>query len=196
MGFSPFVQPDVVRLQLADVYQRRLDNLLKQTTFAGTTLPRKATAEEVAVAQADLDDATEAALWVDVKRELNAGETHAVFANIVKDGGFTAGEKMILDPAKVGFSKVIQYVVGWNFCDPQGRPVPVSIEALGNLSHEVFACISEAVENHEERVAAERVARKNDRGGMRFSSATSSSPFVPAGPLPTFEPSASTTTKS
>src|SRR4051812_47252677 len=73
--------------------------------------------------------------WIDVKRELTSGEQRHIFSQIVKE--HRGGERPLLDTQKVGATRVIEYLVGWSFCDDNG-PVPLSESALDNLDGETF----------------------------------------------------------
>jgi hypothetical protein len=115
--------------------------------------------------------------WIDVKKELTAGEHNKVFARIVKRMG-TAGDgsgtiSTELDAEKVGFTKLEQYIVGWSFTNGDGKPVPPSLAALMNLKAHIRREVAEAVDAHEERVNAELEAqKKQDPTGATASSAT------------------------
>jgi len=113
--------------------------------------------------------------WIDVKKELTAGESRRVFARLVKrmapgEEGRIATE---LDPEKVGLTKLAEYLVGWSFSNGNGHPIPVSEAAINNLKPHIFKEVSEAVEAHEDRINAEREAqKKQDPTGATESSAT------------------------
>jgi hypothetical protein len=99
--------------------------------------------------------------WIDVKRELSAGESRRVFARLVKT--MQPGDQRVkteLDPEKVGLTKIVEYLVGWSFSNGDGKPVPISEAALNNLRPAVYKAITEAIDAHEERVDAEREAMK------------------------------------
>jgi len=99
--------------------------------------------------------------YIDVKRELNAGEHRKVWAGMVKDG-VTPGEVTKLDPERVGLTRLLEYLVGWSFCDAQGHPVPLSEAALLNLQNHVFREVAELVDKHEE-AQAQRVAEEQKK---------------------------------
>jgi hypothetical protein len=111
--------------------------------------------------------------WIDVKKELNAGEQRRSFARMVKH--FTAGEKAELNAEEVGRARVLEFIVGWSLVDGAGRPVPFSESALDNLAQESWTEISKAIEQHEEREEARRVAERDDPFIASGLSATSSS---------------------
>lgn len=109
--------------------------------------------------------------YIDIKKELNAGESRRVFARLVKD--MRAGEKISLEPEQVGLTKIAEYLVGWSFTDQQGRPVEVSEGAIQNLDMDSYVEIREAIDAHEVTVEAERAARKNARAGIPTSAGIS-----------------------
>jgi hypothetical protein len=109
--------------------------------------------------------------WIDVKKELNAGEQRAIFTDLVVN--MTAGEKPKLDPKQVGKTKLLQYIVGWSFTDAKGDAVPFSEGALENLDPDTYTELVEAVDAHEEAAEKVRAERKNDRSGESTSKAIS-----------------------
>jgi hypothetical protein len=111
--------------------------------------------------------------WIDVKKELNAGENRRVFTRIVKTMHFN--EKAEVDPDQVGLSKVVEFLVGWSLVDAAGKAVPVSESAINNLDGETYAEIVKAIDAHEAAGEAAREALKNGTGDETRSSATSSS---------------------
>lgn len=108
--------------------------------------------------------------WIDVKKELNAGEARRVFTKLVKT--MHAGEKTELDPEQVGKTKLAEYIVGWSLVDDQDRSVPFSTAALDNLDQDTYTEIMKAVDAHDEAVEKAREERKNDRGTSMVSAAT------------------------
>jgi|SRR5262245_19293666 len=102
--------------------------------------------------------------YLDVKRELNAGESRAVWADMVA-GGVRPGELANYDPRKVGLTRILAYLQAWSAVDGDGRPVPVSEAALLALSTESFREIANAIDEHEERQERERAEKKRIRVG-------------------------------
>lgn len=109
--------------------------------------------------------------WIDVKKELNAGEERRIFTNIVKT--MHAGEKAELDPDKVGKTQMLAYIVDWNFTGEDGKTVPFSEAALDNLDQPSYAEISAAIDTHVEGVEKARAERKNGQSTSPVSSVTS-----------------------
>jgi len=110
--------------------------------------------------------------WIEVKKELNAGEHRRVFGRLVKD--MRAGERAQLDPEQVGLTKVVEYLVAWSL-ENNGKPVEITEGAINSLDAQTFDEIVKAIDEHETRVDAEIEARKNDTGGDKASSPTSPS---------------------
>lgn len=114
--------------------------------------------------------------WIDVKKELTAGESRRVFARLVKRMGPTGLDDKVhteIDPEKVGITKLLEYVVGWSFSNGNGKPVPVSEAAINNLRQHIYREMVEAVEKHEEAMnAAREAAKQQDPTGATASSAT------------------------
>lgn len=111
--------------------------------------------------------------WVDVKRELNAGEYDAMNASVAKE--FSSGERPILDLEKIPSYKIVAYVIGWSFKDPAGHPVPVSAAAVANLRKTTRDEIGRAIEAHEAKVEQAIDERKNGQGDGAESKAISTS---------------------
>jgi hypothetical protein len=111
--------------------------------------------------------------WIDVKKELNAGEARHVYASLVKS--MVAGKPPELDAERVGVTKLLAYVVGWSLLNYDGRPEPVSEEALRVLDQETYQDIIRAVDDHDLVSEAARHARKNGLDGETGLPATSPS---------------------
>lgn len=111
--------------------------------------------------------------WIDVKKTLNAGESRNVLTRLVKTMHFN--EKAEIDPAQVGLSKVVEFLVGWSFVDANGKSVPVSESAINNLDGDTYAELVKAIDAHEEASDAAQEALKNATGDGTRSEATLSS---------------------
>ncbi len=165
MGRYGFVQPEVTRLQLTDVHVRALEAL--RDPAKGVALQgggyRKPTDEEIAAREVARDEAAEAGAWIDVKRELTAGEARDAQAELYDELHF--GERARVNIKQLDFAKCAAYVVGWWLRDPEGKLLPFSAAALKNVNQATFADISAAVDWHEEQSIAAQVARKNETAG-------------------------------
>lgn len=127
-------------------------------------------------AKLDLSDGD----WVLVKRRLNTGEARRVFTGMVQT--FEAGSKATLDPAQVGMTKVLEYLLDWSLRDADGQVVSIreqSREAvravLESLDLDTYHEISTAIDAHEAREDAAREQEKNGQDGASGSSPISSS---------------------
>jgi hypothetical protein len=108
--------------------------------------------------------------FVDIKKELNAGEQRRVFAGLVKHMG--AGETIELAPEQVGLTKLLAYLIGWSLVDANEKPVPVNEGAINALDSETYAELVAAIDAHEEAVEKARAMRKNAQNGESRSNPT------------------------
>ena len=155
------VRPDVVRLMLVDVHRHELKDLETKVINESDPEKRKALLVEVDACRDRIKQAEDDGDWIEVKRELNAGETRRVFTNLVVN--MKAGEKPELNPNQVGKTKILEYVVGWSLVNFDGSPLPFSAGALDSQDQDTYSEIAKAVDLHEERVEQERVERKKIR---------------------------------
>lgn len=107
--------------------------------------------------------------WIDVKRELNAGEHDVMFSGLVKE--LKAGETPLLDSDKVGSYRILAYLVGWSFKDNAGKTVPVSAASVANLKKRTRDEIAAAIEAHAAQSEQAIDERKNVQGTESASSA-------------------------
>jgi len=108
--------------------------------------------------------------FIDIKKELTAGEQRLIYSSLVKTLSF--GEKAVLDPRMVGMTKIMAYLVAWSFTDSDGRPVSVSESAVNNLDLDSYSEIEKAIDAHDAAAEAARVERKNVQGTPSASPAT------------------------
>lgn len=111
--------------------------------------------------------------FVDVKKQLNAGEQRRLFAHMMRD--MTPGEKVQLIPEQVGRTKLVEYVIGWSFVDAENKPVPVSESAIDNLDTETYQELIKAIDEHEAAQDAAREAARANPTGATGSKAISES---------------------
>ncbi len=156
-----FVQPEVERLYLKDVHVRALAKLKDKGVELQGGEFRKATAAEIDAVQFALEEATEADAWIDVKKELTAGETRRAFSALIKEMHF--GERPQVDARQLDFAKIAEYVVGWWLKDEDGRLLPFDAAALQNVNVETFNDISAAVDWHEAQRSVAAEALKNEK---------------------------------
>jgi hypothetical protein len=124
--------------------------------------------------------------WIDVKRELNAGEQRRVMAGYVKT--MESGERPTIDPERLGKTRLLEYIVAWSFKGFTGQPEPFDESALDCLDMDTYKELDEAIDAHEQQISDAREARKKNRVIARTSPATSGSPSAVAGGLIGSEP--------
>ncbi|HXI32163.1 MAG TPA: hypothetical protein VNG89_27175 [Vicinamibacterales bacterium] len=119
--------------------------------------------------------------YVDVKRQLTAGEYRKLLYDQFKNTA--VGEKVTLDHAKIGTSKLLAYILGWSFVsvidqqpipyDPQD-PEELRRSALDDLlDPETYRELIAAVDAHEAREEAALEAQKKTRSTAPALSVTS-----------------------
>jgi hypothetical protein len=123
--------------------------------------------------------------WIEVKRELNAGEQRHAQAGYYKD--LRAGERALIDYEQYGKTRMVAYIMAWSFLGFDGRPEPFDESALNQLDMDTYQEIDNALDAHEGRISARREARKNARDGAMTSPAISPSPYAAAGASSGFE---------
>jgi len=106
--------------------------------------------------------------YIDIKRELSAGEHNDLMGDLIED--YTAGEKVKLKPKEVNRARLRAYIVGWSFTDPAGRPVPVSPSSIYNLDQETQTEIVAAIDAHEDGRKAQREDERKNFTGVSGSS--------------------------
>lgn len=120
-----------------------------------------------------VDGVEQAPDWIDVKKELNAGEQRRVFGKLVKE--MRAGEKPLMDAEMVGLTKITEYLVDWSLTDASGKKVPVSEGAVNSLDGDTYTEIVKLIDAHEEETERAIEARKNVQAGEKASSPISPS---------------------
>lgn len=86
--------------------------------------------------------------WIDLKRELTVGEARQIlFSTLEEQGDGTF--KRNLDAAIM--LRLLSYIVAWSFVD-DGRPVPVSADAINALDVPTLTELISAVNAHEASV--------------------------------------------
>ncbi len=106
--------------------------------------------------------------WILVKKRLNAGERRRIFSRMVKT--MQAGEKIDLDPAQVGRSKLVEYLVDWNGPTQIRDKSPDEIgKVLDNLDPDDYGELNKAIEAHEDAQDAAAEQEKNATAGSSAS---------------------------
>ena len=115
--------------------------------------------------------------WIEVKRELSAGELKAMrTASFTYMQGKPDGEtdkaradggdeevKLGVDWRKLGVARIMAYVLDWNAKDAQGRPVAFSRDAIEQLSIGDFERIEKAINAHAKQIEAEKNAKAGEK---------------------------------
>ena len=116
--------------------------------------------------------------WLLVKKHLTAGEQRAIFKRMMRDG--LTGDQ--IDSVRVGWSKMIGYLLDWSFEDADGKPIVIRDksddeigQALDTLTVDAFRDTLTAIEAHEEAMAKELELDKARPTTEVASSATSPS---------------------
>lgn len=99
--------------------------------------------------------------WIEIKRELTAGEQRRMFAKMVRD--YAPDGRALLDPEQVGYAKVCTYLLDWDLTGQDGKAVPISDSAIDNLDVPMYEEIRRAIETHE--AAIDQAHAKNENGG-------------------------------
>jgi hypothetical protein len=108
--------------------------------------------------------------FVEVKKELTSGEHREMFISQLH--ATSLGDRPTLDLQNVGVSKVLAYVVDWNFVDFDDKPLAITREALDKFNSVEFQEIVTAVDAHHEAWEKAVDARKNALAGATESSKT------------------------
>lgn len=165
-----FVRPERTRIHFVDVQRAIHEDLITKGVLVKEGEYRKATQDEISAAFARVQQAAEDGDWIDVKKELTAGETKRVFTDVIKGKEMRQGEAPILDPEKVGITNILAYLLAWSFLDEDGEPQPYSaitmsddqrMDTIYRLSAADYQELDQAIDYHIAAVAAEREARKN-----------------------------------
>ena len=124
--------------------------------------------------------------WIEVKRELNAGEQRRAEARRFKE--MHAGERPTVDYERLGTIRILAYVTNWSLVGFDGQLEPFDESVLNLLDMDTYREIEQAIDRHEAQVSARREARKNARDGAMISPAISPSLYAAAGVSSGFEP--------
>jgi hypothetical protein len=119
--------------------------------------------------------------WLEVKRELTAGEQRQAQTGYLKEA--RVGERPIVDYERYGKVKILAYITAWSLKGFDGQSEPFNETALDMLDMDHYLEIERAIDAHEARVSARREARKNGQDGATTSPAISPSRSAVAGAL-------------
>ena len=111
--------------------------------------------------------------WLLVKRHLTAGEQRAMFAGMMREDGEG------IDRVKVGFSKILTYLLDWSFEDFDGKPLVIAGQpenvvsaALNGIDGDAFSDVLAAIEAHMDAMEKARELEKNAAATVSASLAT------------------------
>lgn len=106
--------------------------------------------------------------WIEIKKQLNAGEQQDMFARLVvknRGNGATPIAHVEIDPLQATTSQAVAYLVDWSLADDDGKvnvikrqPPDVVAAKLRALDGESYTEITQAIQAHEAAVSAERQA--------------------------------------
>ena len=100
--------------------------------------------------------------WILVKERLNAGEQRRLFSGVIRS--MALGEKIELDPEKVGLQKVLVYLIDWSASEDhpiRGKSSAEIADAVNSLSPETYQEILRVIETHETEMDLEASVEKN-----------------------------------
>lgn len=103
--------------------------------------------------------------WIDVKRELNAGEYQGFIESVSMPREF--GEKPLVNQGAVGPNRLLLYLVGWSFTGIDDAPLPydasmpanLRIDTIRSLDADTFSEMITALDAHEVQVTREKKER-------------------------------------
>lgn len=101
--------------------------------------------------------------YVDVKKRLSVGDERTIMQQMVGELHQDGWRKPNIEMA--GIAELAAWIHDWSFVDPQGVPVPPTIEALKQLDPVDYLELETAVQAHVTRVQAEAQAEKNAQAG-------------------------------
>lgn len=168
MARNPFVKPQTVRINLADVHRQKLAAARERLAKAvDGSVDARVLAEQVADLERDVAAAEASGDWLEVKQRLTAGEYRERLAREYTLDAETG--RQVVDVRQTGFALVAAYVVDWSFVDDTGASVPFSEDALRTVDADTFREIHAAVQAHDQADDARRSEEKNVRAGSRGS---------------------------
>lgn len=106
--------------------------------------------------------------WIDIKKQLNTGETQEMYRHMRDASG-------VIDTSKIRLAKVSAYFLDWSLTDrsvPDAGPIE---DSLKNMHPLYFGDLFDAVLAHEKSIEAEYDEAKKLKAGETPSSAISAS---------------------
>lgn len=103
--------------------------------------------------------------FVDVKKELNAGEYF---------------DLILAQSERQPFAKILTYVIGWSFVGTDSEPIPYSLDMPETLRRDTVRSLDKAtmrelvsvIDKHEQAVDAQRDGKKKETTGVSTPSAS------------------------
>ena len=106
--------------------------------------------------------------WVELAKELTAGEHRDMFVAQIKDTPMDGGVPA-LDYGRVGINRVLAYVKEWSYVDYKDNPLPITEDWLRKFDQTTFRNLLTAVDAHDDASEREVEARKNALAGATTS---------------------------
>lgn len=117
---------------------------------------------------------------ITVRKRLNTGEYRQ---RMVRMSTAVSDGELQVNRLEVGLATITAFLLDWTLTGPDGKLVEIRglspndlAAVLDNLDFSRFAEIREAIDKHEDKMTAERLAEKNAQAGAIGSSAISPSP--------------------
>lgn len=105
--------------------------------------------------------------WLELAKELTAGEYRDMFAAQLKDAQL--GDVPTVDMRQLGLSLMLAYVKDWSFVDMKGEPLPITGDWLRKFGKPTYDEVSAVVEAHHNAQEAAVAERKNVPAGATTS---------------------------
>jgi hypothetical protein len=103
------------------------------------------------VARLDLPDLGEGQ-WIEIKEQITYAEQQRLFGSMIRTMKTSQGEnEMGVDLARSSILKLVTWVVDWSARDEDDKPVPLTPDAIENLTPDVAKVIEDAIDAHNAR---------------------------------------------
>ena len=86
--------------------------------------------------------------WIEVKRELNVGDTRKIEAAGVKPVILNGRVYYVTDMETHDLVRALIIITGWNLCGPEDRVLDLNIDTIRALDNETFNEINSAILKH------------------------------------------------
>lgn len=103
--------------------------------------------------------------WMDIKKQLNTGETQEMYRQM-------RGTDGAVDSSKIRLAKVAAYLLDWSLVDLGGKKAEPNEDSLKNMHPLAFGDLFDKVLAHEKSIEAEFEDAKKSPAGETPSSAT------------------------